>query len=231
MCELKVKKISGQLSLHQTQREISHDYIVLIFSAEIRRISWCTFTCHNKPYLSHETWSHFVSCCSNTDEWMMQNAAMKTSEAFILFLHFCVACSRVLIREKRRSTSLFPSEGSVCVLSCTLEQLFTSVCSALCSSDPSVAPSPTSSFSTPYQKRERTLNARMYYPRQFSFHSPFLLFHALQNSLTATDWWSKDTENKYFVFSNTRTRTQSVVQIFSQFIQMLQLWSDPELKK
>lgn len=109
---------------------------------------------------------------------------MKKSEAFVLFLHFCFACSRALTREKWRS-SLFPSEGSVCVLCCTLEQLFMSVCLALCSSDPSVAPSPTSSFSAPYQKRERTLSARMYYPRQFQ--SPFLLFHALQNSLTATD--------------------------------------------
>lgn len=58
--------------------------------------------------------------------------------------------------------------------------LFMFVCLALsacfCVSDPCVAPSPAPSFSTPYQKRERTLSARMYHPCQFSFHSPFLFF-------------------------------------------------------
>lgn len=46
------------------------------------------------------------------------------------------------------------------------------ICVFVCLSDPCVAPSPAYSFPTPYQKRERTLNARMYHQRQFSFHSP-----------------------------------------------------------
>lgn len=87
-----------------------------------------------------------------------------TEEAFILPLRFCVAWSFLCSRE-----SWSPE-------SCTshvLRLLFIWFCMFgsvyLCLSDPRVTPSPASSLPTPYQTRERTLDARMYNSHQFSF--------------------------------------------------------------
>lgn len=85
-------------------------------------------------------------------------------EAFVLRLHLCVACPCVCLLERNRH-HLFASED---LIFCTFFVIHVcvsgSVCVFVCLSDPSVAPSSASSFSTPYQKRERTLDARMYHP-------------------------------------------------------------------
>lgn len=84
--------------------------------------------------------------------------------AFILPLRFCVAWSLLCSREP---WSPDPALSHVLRLLFILFCMFGSV--YLCLSDPRVTPSPASSLPTPYQTRERTLDARMYNSHQFSF--------------------------------------------------------------
>lgn len=132
-------------------------------------IETCTAIKHLKTHIHLpqqaiflEIWSCFVFYIAGL--WIMQNV-MCLSKHWCCNegtgKHFVLSC--VFIGDETEIISL-PLSGSICVF--------------VCLSDPSVAPSPASRFSTPYQKRERTLNARMYHPCQFSFHFSFLV---LQN--------------------------------------------------
>ncbi len=133
-------------------------------------------------------WNMKLFCLLLVHHWYVNNAEWDvmqkhwcwgcTEEAFVLSLHFLSHVLVCLLERKR--DHLFASEDSIfctflvgaAVIHCWCVWLYLCVCV----SDPSVAPSPASSFSTPYKKRERTLNARMYHPRQFSFRSPCFCF-------------------------------------------------------
>lgn len=142
-----------------------------------------------KPYFLYEIWSYFV-CCSSITEYENEMCLSKHwcwgchEEMSALRKHLyyvCISALLVFIREKQRS-SLCRWRLHFLYFPFAVELLFMFACLApicvfVCLSDPCVAPSPAYSFPTPYQKRERTLNARMYHQRQFSFHSPcFFVF-------------------------------------------------------
>lgn len=95
--------------------------------------------------------------------------------------NICISVLHVLVcLFERNRDHLCASEDSIfCIFPCRWNG-YSCWCVWLylyvCVSDPSVAPSPASSFSAPYKKGERTLNARMYHPCQFSFYSPCVCF-------------------------------------------------------
>lgn len=129
-----------------------------------------------KPYFSVEIWSYlvlsptarlnnaehyvFITTLTLNVEWI--NSC--TEEAFVLWLHLCVACSCALTRAKQHFSSL-----CLCTFICSwYSRLCVSLYLCVCLSDPCVAPHSASSFTAPYQKRKRTLTTRMYHSRQFS---------------------------------------------------------------
>lgn len=139
---------------------------IFLYVHQDKKKTGSTLTCH-KPYFLNEMWIHFVLCCSMAGLRIMQNVMLRLHwKAFCIFVLLSCMFSCVYWRWNR--DHLLASFDSI--RSCLALSVFVYL------SDPCVAPSPASSFSTPYQKRERTLNARMYHPRQFTFHYSFCCF-------------------------------------------------------
>lgn len=125
---------------------------------KLKNIPWCTFTFHDKQYFRYEIWS-FSMCHSSI-------TGMSISKTLMARLPW----------RKVHTEETFALRLHICVACCSCLRVWLYLC-VFC------RPSPESSFPTPYQKREMTLNAHMYHPRQFSHHS--LCFCCFASQMTS----------------------------------------------
>lgn len=107
--------------------------------------------------------------------WCTNHISGMKYEAFL-----CVTLPS-LVRRHQKHWRQSQHGGNICIPVAHLRcMLFMRVWLYLCVF---CRPSPESSFPTPYQKREMTLNAHMYHPRQFSHHS--LCFCCFASQMTS----------------------------------------------